>query len=115
MRVIFSIVNVSHIILILNEEIGSKRNTLKIIVSEISGFLRCFLLKHPAGTSKESDKCDFSKDSDIAPLTLGSMENATYSISHRKPILVKIWWKYIYEKICKGMEIRPTLRHLRIQ
>ena len=70
---------------------------------------------HPAGTSKESDKCDFSKDSDIAPLTLGSMENATYFISHRKPILVKIWGKYIYEKICKGMEIRPTLRHLRIQ
>ena len=22
---------------------------------------------------------------------------------------------YIYEKICKGMEIRPTLRHLGIQ
>ena len=26
------------------------------------------------------------------------------------PISVKIWGKYIYEKICKGMEIRPTLR-----
>ena len=41
---------------------------------------------HPAGTSKESDKCDLSKDSEIAPLTLGSMENTTYFISHRKPI-----------------------------
>ena len=77
--------------------------------------LKIIALQHPAGTSKESDKCDFSKDSDIAPLTLGCMENATYFISHRKPILVKIWGKYIYEKICKGMEIRPTLRHLRIQ
>ena len=73
------------------------------------------LLLHPAGTSNDLDKCDFSKDSDIAPLTLGYMENATYFISHRKPILVKIWGKYIYEKICKGMEIRTTLRHLRIQ
>ena len=41
---------------------------------------------HPAGTSKDSDKCDLSKDSEIAPLTLGSMENTTYFISHRKPI-----------------------------
>ena len=52
-------------------------------------------MSHPAGTSKESDKCDLSKDSEIAPLTLGSMENTTYFISHRKPILVKIWGKYI--------------------
>ena len=43
------------------------------------------------------------------------MENTTYFISHRKPISVKIWGKYIYEKICKGMEIRPMLRHLGIQ
>ena len=35
-------------------------------------------LTHPAGTSKDSDKCDLSKDSDMAPLTLGSMENTTY-------------------------------------
>ena len=42
--------------------------------------------EHPAGTSKELDKCDLSKDSEIAPLTLGSMENTTYFISHRKPI-----------------------------
>ena len=41
---------------------------------------------HPAGTSKDSDKCDLSKDSAIAPLTLGSMENTTYFVSHRKPI-----------------------------
>ena len=41
---------------------------------------------HPAGTSTDSDKCDLSKDSDMAPLTLGSMENTTYFISHRKPI-----------------------------
>ena len=30
---------------------------------------------HPAGTSTDSDKCDLSKDSDLAPLTLGSMVN----------------------------------------
>ena len=44
---------------------------------------------HPAGTSKESDKCDLSKDSEIAPLTLGSMDNSyftTYFVSHRKAI-----------------------------
>ena len=33
---------------------------------------------HPAGTSKDSDKCDLSKDSDMAPSTLGSMENTTF-------------------------------------
>ena len=32
-------------------------------------------LEHPAGTSTDSDKCDLSKDSDLAPLTLGSMVN----------------------------------------
>ena len=26
----------------------------------------------------DSDKCDLSKDSDMAPLTLGSIENTTY-------------------------------------
>ena len=30
---------------------------------------------HPAGTSKDSDKCELLKDSDLAPLTLGSMVN----------------------------------------
>ena len=30
---------------------------------------------HPAGTSNGSDKCDLSKNSEIAPLTLGSMVN----------------------------------------
>ena len=46
-------------------------------------------LMHPAGTSKDSDKCDLSKDSEIAPLTLGSMDNSfftTYFVSHRKAI-----------------------------
>ena len=33
---------------------------------------------HPAGTSKDSDKCDLSKDSEIAPLTLGSMDNSFF-------------------------------------
>ena len=36
------------------------------------------IIEHPAGTSTNSDKCDLSKDSDMAPLTLGSMENTTY-------------------------------------
>ena len=27
--------------------------------------------KHPAGTSKDSDKCDLSKDSEIAPFNIG--------------------------------------------
>ena len=33
---------------------------------------------HAAGTSKDSDKCDLSKDSEIAPLTLGSMDNSFF-------------------------------------
>ena len=33
---------------------------------------------HPAGTSTDSDKCDLSKDSDFAPLTLGSMEKCFF-------------------------------------
>ena len=44
---------------------------------------------HPAGTSIVSDICDLSNISDIAPLTLGSMEKSfftTYFVSHRKPI-----------------------------
>ena len=54
-------------------------------------FVLIFLekIKHPAGTSTDSDKCDLSKDSDFAPLTLGSMEKSfftTYFVSHRKPI-----------------------------
>ena len=36
------------------------------------------MLQHPAGTSKDSDKCDLSKDSEIAPLTLGSMDNSFF-------------------------------------
>ena len=56
---------------------------LKLIYSH---YVSARMQRHPAGTSKESDKCDLSKDSDIASLTLGSMENATYFISHRKPI-----------------------------
>ena len=47
------------------------------------------LLEHPAGTSNGSDKCDLSKNSEIAPLTLGSMGKSfftTYFVSHRKPI-----------------------------
>ena len=55
--------------------------------------------EHPAGTSIVSDICDLSKISDIAPLTLGSMEKvlfATYFVSHRNPISVKINGKYIY-------------------
>ena len=39
---------------------------------------RFYPLLHPAGTSKESDKCDLSKDSEIAPLTLGSMDNSFF-------------------------------------
>ena len=35
-------------------------------------------ISHPAGTSTDSDKCDLSKDSDMAPLTLGSVENTTF-------------------------------------
>ena len=34
--------------------------------------------KHPAGTSIVSDICDLSKISDIAPLTLGSMEKSFF-------------------------------------
>ena len=41
---------------------------------------------HPAGTSKESDICDLSINSDFAPLTLESMANTTYFVSNRKPI-----------------------------
>ena len=37
-----------------------------------------FLLTHPAETSKESDKCDLSKNSEIAPLTLGSMDKSFF-------------------------------------
>ena len=37
-------------------------------------------LEHPAGTSKDSDKCDLSKDSEIAPLTLGSMDNSFFTL-----------------------------------
>ena len=33
---------------------------------------------HPAGTSKESDKCDLSKNSEIAPLTLGSVDKSFF-------------------------------------
>ena len=33
---------------------------------------------HRAGTSKESDKCDLSKNSEIAPLTLGSMDKSFF-------------------------------------
>ena len=46
-------------------------------------------LIHPAGTSIVSDICNLSNISDIAPLTLGSMEKSfftTYFVSHRKPI-----------------------------
>ena len=46
-------------------------------------------INHPAGTSIVSDICDLSNISDIAPLTLGSMEKSfftTYFVSHRKPI-----------------------------
>ena len=54
-----------------------------------------FSHKHPAGTSIVSDICDLSKISDIAPLTLGSMEKS-YFVSHIKSISVKISGKYIY-------------------
>ena len=50
----------------------------------------------------------------MAPLTLGSMENTTY-FYFTQETYVNIWGKYIYEKICKGMEIRTMLRHLGIQ
>ena len=64
----------------------------------------------------DSDKCDLSKDSDIAPLTLGSMENTTYFYFTQETYFSKDMGEiYIYEKICKGMEIRTTLRHLGIQ
>ena len=59
-------------------------------------------VSHPAGTSIVSDICDLSNISDIAPLTLGSMEKVfftTYFVSHRNPISVKINGKYIYRKI----------------
>ena len=35
-------------------------------------------LMHPAGTSIVSDICDLSNISDIAPLTLGSMEKSFF-------------------------------------
>ena len=57
---------------------------------------------HRAGTSIVSDICDLSKNSEIAPLTLVSMEKSfftTYFVSHRKPIWVKICGKYIYRKM----------------
>ena len=38
---------------------------------------QCELLD-PAGTSKESDICDLSKNSEIATLTLGSMDNSFF-------------------------------------
>ena len=60
-------------------------NTSKQAVSKWK-VTRRITLKHRAGTSTDSDKCDLSKDSDMAPLTLGSMDNTTYFISHRKPI-----------------------------
>ena len=42
-------------------------------------YLNCFRdTIHPAGTSKESDKCDLSKNSEIAPLTLGSMDKSFF-------------------------------------
>ena len=71
---------------------------------------------HPAGTSKDSDKCDSikrfwnSQNKKIAWWSMG-----IFTFSNIQPISVKIWGKYMYEKICKGMEIQPTLRHLEIQ
>ena len=59
---------------------------MTVIFTDLSGKL---VTEHPAGTSTDSDKCDLSKDSDFAPLTLGSMEKSfftTYFVSHRKPI-----------------------------
>ena len=35
-------------------------------------------MSHPAGTSKESDKGDLSKNSEIASLTLGSMDKSFF-------------------------------------
>ena len=61
-----------------------------------------FSHKHPAGTSIVSDICDLSKISDIAPLTLGSMEKSffiTYFVSHIKSISVKISGKYMFRKM----------------
>ena len=48
--------------------------TASLVVINIDHFQRT--IAHPAGTSKDSDKCDLSKDSEIAPLTLGSMDNS---------------------------------------
>ena len=76
---------------------------LKIrLCAEVYVIVICYTHIHPAGTSIISDICDLSKISDIAPLTLGSMEKSffiTYFVSHRKPISVKISGKYIYRKI----------------
>ena len=58
---------------------------------------------HPAGTSKESDKCDLSKNSEIAPLTLRSMDKSfftTYFVSHRKTYLSKRFVENIYTEKC---------------
>ena len=82
------------------------------------GYSLKVLLWHPAGTSTDSDKCDLSKDSDLAPLTLWSMvNNFFYHLFYvsQEIYLSKILRKYIYELNCKGREIRPTLRHLGIQ
>ena len=62
-----------------------KDQNLSFIVMSFTNVSNMSFLIHPAGTSTDSDKCDLSKDSDMAPLTLGSMENTTYFISHRKP------------------------------
>ena len=74
---------------------------------------------HPAGTSKDSDKCDLSKDSEIALLTLGSMDNSffyhLFCFTQESYLSKDLGEIYIYGKICRGMEIRPTLRHLGIQ
>ena len=45
--------------------------------------LECFFShnEHPAGTSKDSDKCDLSKDSEIAPLTLGLWTIVFFTVS----------------------------------
>ena len=40
--------------------------------------IRWIMHMRPAGTSKESDKCDLSKNSEIAPLTLGSMDKSFF-------------------------------------
>ena len=56
-------------------------------------------LHHPAGTSIVSDICDLSNISDIAPLTLGSMEKSffyhLFCVTQETYLSTDLWEIYI--------------------